>query len=174
MRTHKKTFFISKEDLPELEANYLAVKATDALLFFKALASVQGLLEKYRRLVLVLPQQEFFPVSILQEFSYFNLSTRREGIIVDNLCEELPSPGTLYITLSETDLATLIKMIRQTDYTIGEELGILSLGDTPIKKCMSISVIEIHSDPFRKRTYPYLAKQQQVRKPYDIILRNSF
>ena len=172
-----KRFLISEDKLSKFKADDLAISSTTALLFFKAMVSVKDVLAKYKKLVLVLPQQEHYDVSILQGYLYFSQYYPKKCVILDSLTEELPSPGTLYVTLSETDLAAIINAAWHQDYTIGEELGIISLDDTPLKEQLSISVINTGAELMSEGVDmpgACTAKQHWVRKPFSIIMRNSF
>ncbi|WP_114782962.1 hypothetical protein [Botryobacter ruber] len=170
-------FLISEDALPALDAKHQTISSTISLLFFKALVAVKDVLHKYKKLVLVLPQQEHYPISILQGFLYFSIHIHKKCVIVDGLSEEQPAPGTLYITLSEADLADLIKTARCQGYTIGEELDVLSLGDTPIKRYLGISVITTGVNSLVEGVgFPdaYGCRQEWVREPFTIIRRDSF
>ncbi|MGN6291822.1 MAG: substrate-binding domain-containing protein [Chitinophagaceae bacterium] len=54
--------------------------------------------------------------------------------------------GEVYINLIEDDLVTLIEKINTTSYIIGEDVGIISYNETPIKKVVLRGITTISSN----------------------------
>ena len=49
--------------------------------------------------------------------------------------------GNIYIAITEPELATLIRNIKATQFTIGTDIGIFSLNETALKELLDITVI---------------------------------
>ena len=54
--------------------------------------------------------------------------------------------GEVFINLIEDDLVTLIEKINTTNYVIGEQVGIISYNETPIKRVVQRGITTISSD----------------------------
>ena len=53
----------------------------------------------------------------------------------------------LYVTITEDDLVNLVLQARDRDFKLGEDIGIISYNDTPLKALLGITVI---STDFKK------------------------
>ena len=49
--------------------------------------------------------------------------------------------GDLFITIEETDLVNLVNQIREKEFIMGEEIGVISYNDTPLKQLLGIAVV---------------------------------
>ena len=62
--------------------------------------------------------------------------------ILDRIYEEtILKSGDLFVTIEESDLVNLIKQIREDEFTLGKEIGVISYNDTPLKDLLGITVV---------------------------------
>ena len=47
--------------------------------------------------------------------------------------------GDLFVTIEESDLVSLIKQIKEDEFILGDEIGIISYNDTPLKDLLGIN-----------------------------------
>jgi DNA-binding LacI/PurR family transcriptional regulator len=47
----------------------------------------------------------------------------------------------IFITIRERDLVNLVKQVRQNNLKLGEDIGIISYNETPLKELLGITVI---------------------------------
>lgn len=164
-------------DLPELEGSYLAIYQDFEKDIFRALESGVDLLEKYRELVLVFPDEGQYPHEIARGFRSWCISYKKGYRIIDNAMNENVSEGTAYIVVEETDLAELIKKVRNSNYTLGKQVGIISFNDTTLKEVLAEGITVITTDfETMGRTAAALlldGKQIKVKNPFTMIRRNS-
>ncbi|WP_187263937.1 type 1 periplasmic-binding domain-containing protein [Pontibacter beigongshangensis] len=169
-----KRFTITAEDVWELEANYLAVPASHASGLYRALVSVSDLLDKYEKLILIFPPGNLYPASILKAFLQYCQRHQKNYAIHSNATDEIPAPGTGYLTLAETDLAALIKISRRLRYELGQDMGILSFDDSRVKELMGLTVLtaaEAGNDNASLLLQP--ACQSTCAGPVNVIRRSS-
>lgn len=137
-------------------------------------------IKEYEEIVLVFPTDKAYPYpnEIVKGFSrgcaVNNLNYRViNGIDSDTMVER----GKLYLLISETDLANLIKRMQNLGIKIGKEIGVLSYNDTPLKEVLANGISVISTD------FKYMAattaamivnnKLQRVRNPFRFIDRGS-
>jgi len=166
--------FLDK-DLPEYPNPILSVHQDFENDIFDALESAHDLLEKYQRLVLIFPSDGNYPKEIVKGFRFFCINSQKEYIIKENAFDEIPQPKTAYVVVEETDLAELIKKIRQTNYKIGEDIGIVSFNETTLKELLEITVITTDFETMGRTAAALLLdrKQIKVKNPFYIIRRKS-
>lgn len=166
--------FLDK-DLPEYPNPILSVHQDFENDIFDALESAHDLLEKYQRLVLIFPSDGNYPKEIVKGFRFFCINSQKEYIIKENAFDEILQPKTAYVVVEETDLAELIKKIRQTNYTIGEDIGIVSFNETTLKELLEITVITTDFETMGRTAAALLLdkKQIKVKNPFYIIRRKS-
>jgi DNA-binding LacI/PurR family transcriptional regulator len=91
--------------------------------------------------------------------------------------DETISEGDVYIVVMEDDLVKLIEIIMLTDFKIGQQVGIISYNETPIKKVIlnGITTIstdfhqmgEMAADLIRNNS------KEHLRVPFKLTLRES-
>lgn len=60
--------------------------------------------------------------------------------------------GDLFITVEDEDLVTLINLIRDCDFKIGEDVGVISYNETPLKELLGITVISTAFQQLKKKS----------------------
>lgn len=142
-----------------------------------ALHSGIDLLYKYQKLVLVFPKDIHYPIEIVKGFQRFCQETSFEHSIVDGIDEETITPKTAFIVLEETDLVDLIKYSRVNNLVLGQDLGIISYNDTPLKEILANGITVISTDHEKMgETAAYMILNKRIgkiRNPFTLIRRNS-
>ncbi|GAA4443526.1 hypothetical protein GCM10023091_32280 [Ravibacter arvi] len=164
-------------DYPDLPGPYLAIYQDFEKDIFRALESGDDLLQKYRELVLVFPVDEQYPPEIIRGFKSWCISYKKDFRIIDNAVSENITEGTAYIMVEETDLAELIKKVRNSNLKLGKQIGLLSFNDTTLKEVLADGITVITTDfETMGRTAAALlldGKQIKVKNPFTMIRRNS-
>jgi len=167
--------FLDK-DLPDLKRDVLTVYQDFDKDIFTALEGVEDLLEKYQRLVLVLPSVgNNYPVEIAWGFRTFCINAHKEFAVKEHALNEVLEPGTAYVVVETTDLAELIKKVRQTPYLLGREIGILSFNASTLKELLGITVITTDFEAMGRTAAELLLDKQRVKvkNPFYTIRRGS-
>jgi len=166
--------FLDK-DLPEYQQPILSVYQDFENDVFDALESANDLLTKYEQMVLIFPSDGNYPKEIVKGFRFFCVNSRKEFSIKENAIDEIPKPKTAYVVVEETDLADLIKKTRQTNYVLGQDIGIVSFNDTTLKELLEITVITTDFETMGRTAAALLLdkKQIKVKNPFYIIRRKS-
>lgn len=142
-----------------------------------ALHSGIDLLYKYEKLVLVYPKDIPYPIEIVKGFQRFCQETSFDCCVVDGIDEEAIGEKTAFIVLEESDLVDLIKYARVNKLELGQDLGIISYNDTPLKEILANGITVISTDHEKMgETAAYMIinkRKGKIRNPFTLIRRNS-
>ncbi|MDX2284545.1 MAG: substrate-binding domain-containing protein [Bacteroidia bacterium] len=145
----------------------------------EALCSGMDLMARYRRLRLVFPESQDFPYPPEIKTGFLNFC-RRAGIEGELLAAAEPEPvqaGDAYIVIEEADLIDLIKKSQAAGLRLGQDLGLISYNDTPIKEILAggITVVSTDHAAMGRRAAAMILqnKRSQERNPFRLIRRNS-
>ena len=163
------------KDVPELAGSPLSVHQNFAKDICDALENAQDLLAKYSRMVLILPSDGNYPVEITHGFRTFCINYNKEFSIKENALNESLQAGTAYVVVEETDLSELVKKVRQSNYQLGHEIGIISFNETTLKELLNITVITTDFDAMGYTAASLLLdnKRIKVKNPFYMIRRGS-
>ncbi|WP_375436012.1 GntR family transcriptional regulator, partial [uncultured Hymenobacter sp.] len=151
------------KDIPELKHDCLRVFQDFDKDIFGALENAADLLEKYSRLVLILPSDANHPEELPWGFRSFCLLHNKTFAVVENAMNEVLQVGTAYVVIRETDLVELVKKMRQTSYLLGREVGIISFNETPLKELLNMTVITTDFEAMGRTTATLLLDKQRVK-----------
>ena len=116
---------------------------------FCALEHAREQLGKYHTIKIIFPEYTYYPNEILKGFYRFCQEYAFSYKVVHNIMLEPISEGEAFINLMEDDLVTLIERIISLKLKIGEQVGVISYNDTPLKKIILNGITTISTD-FRK------------------------
>ncbi len=144
---------------------------------YQALADAIEVLVKYHTINILFPRNSYYPKEILKGFTHFCQDyTFQYGVINDVKDIEIKK-GEVYINMIDDDLVTLIEKISMTNYVIGQEVGIISYNETPIKKVVLNGITTISSDFQEMGVMAANAvlsgKPAQEKVPFRLTLRPS-
>lgn len=112
----------------------------------EALAEALPQLRRYQRLKVVFPSYSYHARDILKSFQRFCLDHRLSGKVVSHLDRETFRPGDVFVTLTEADLLQVVKGIRAADLQPGQNVGLVSYNDSPVKEVLLGGVTVISTD----------------------------
>jgi DNA-binding LacI/PurR family transcriptional regulator len=83
--------------------------------------------------------------------------------------------GDLFITIEESDLVNLVKQIRDDEFVLGKEIGVISYNDTPLKELLGITVISTDFKVMGETAAKMILNgdKGKVKVPFNFIDRNS-
>ncbi|HEX8424921.1 GntR family transcriptional regulator [Hymenobacter sp.] len=142
---------------------------------FESLESMQDLLVKYDKLVLVTPTQGNYPVEIAWGFRTFCINYKKAFAIKAGAMDETMQAGTAYVVMCEDDVVEIMKKLRQTNYLLGREVGIMTFNDTPLKELLNLTVMTTDFEQMGRTTAELLLNNQKatVRNPFCVLRRGS-
>lgn len=106
---------------------------------------------------------------------FFCNYAKKEFIFKEQIDGEILQGETAYVVVEETDLAELVKKTRQSSFTLGKEIGIISFNETTLKELLGITVITTDFETMGRTAAALLLdnKKIKVKNPFYMIRRES-
>jgi len=101
-------------------------------------------IKKYKKIMLIYPDKSVYPFPrlILHGFRKFCVEQDLDFEILNVIYDDMIlKKGDLFITIEEADLVNLVKQIREDEYKLGSDIGIISYNDTDLKELLGITVM---------------------------------
>jgi hypothetical protein len=142
-----------------------------------ALEQLLQKLSKYHTLKIIFPDHSYYSKDILKGFLAFCRQYGFEYETIHSLKNETINKGSVYINLMEDDLVELIEKIISLNLKIGEDIGVISYNETPIKKIILDGITTISTD-FKlmgEKTAELVMNNStgHIAIPFLVTLRNS-
>ncbi|MFC3198886.1 GntR family transcriptional regulator [Parapedobacter deserti] len=132
--------------VPNIDGEYAAVYEDFERDIYEALEQAREQLSKYHTLKLIFPDKSYFPKGIIKGFYRFCQQYAFNHLLVSNILEEPISAGEVYINLMEDDLVKLLDQVISLQLKIGQDVGIISYNETPLKKFILNGITTISTD----------------------------
>ncbi len=163
------------KDIPELPQPCLSVFQNFDKDILGALETADDLLAKYSRLVLVLPGDGNYPPEIAHGLRTYCVNYGKSFAVKENAQGEILQVGTAYVVIEETDLAELVKKVRQSSYILGREIGLISFNETTLKELLGITVVTTDFETMGRTAATLLLEHKRVKinNPFHLIRRGS-
>ncbi len=135
------------------------------------------LLRKYSCLNLIFPQAEYYPPYIVRGFQIFCQVHGFASKVIDRLEETEIRKGEAYIIVSDDDLYAFIRRIKQKNWTLGKDCGVVAYNENQVKEilCDGITTISTsHEEIGQLAARMILTKNfERIKSPFQFIRRNS-
>lgn len=132
--------------IKEISGEFCAVYEDFQRDIYSALEELADKLQSYKTIKIIFPADSYYSKSILEGFINFCGYYAFDYEILSNLKNESLRPGSVYINLREDDLVELIDKLLLTNLTLGQDIGIISYNETPIKKLILNGITTISTD----------------------------
>lgn len=160
-----------------ITGDYAAVYENFSKDIYQALELAADRLSKYHTIKIIFPDNSYYPQEILDGFNRFCQDYAFNYKVISNIAKEDIQPGETYITVMEDDLVKLIEKLMQLTLKAGEDVGVISYNETPIKKIILDGITTISTDfnEMGKMAAQLIMQQkrQHVEVPFKLTLRNS-
>lgn len=173
----KEKLVIVGKKIEGLTGNYAAVYENFEEDIYRALSQAIDPLSKYHTLKLIFPVNSYFPKEIVKGFENFCCNFAFNFKIVENLDEEEINEGEVYINVMEEDLIKVLDKIIKLDLCVGEQVGVISYNETPLKKFIMNGLTTISTDFARMgmtaANFILNSSKTHNENPFELILRGS-
>ncbi|HEY0271902.1 MAG TPA: GntR family transcriptional regulator [Chitinophaga sp.] len=132
--------------LPGVQGEYAAVYENFADDIYNALEKALEQLSKYRTIKIIFPRNSYYPVEIQRGVNRFCQDYAFNYKVVHRLADEPIEEGEVYINLMEDDLVMLIERLISLQLTVGEQVGVISYNETPLKKIILNGITTVSTD----------------------------
>ncbi len=142
-----------------------------------SLGKLKTQLFKYNKFILVFPEKIGNPDIIKTAFNEFCDENGIVHQIENEVNDEQIKKGTAFWVIEDTDLISLIEKGDEMGLLIGQDMGILSYNETPIKAYIrsGITVISIDVEGMGKSIANFISNPQPTKEVFmpDVIIRKS-
>lgn len=164
--------------LPTLNRDVASVYQDFKMDIYEALQEGIDRLRRYSKLILVYPHKALYPypLDILAGFKKFCTDFKFSFEVLEEIYQDMElHPRDAYILIEETDLVNLMKQIKDQEFIPGQDIGVISYNDTPLKDLLGITVISTDFQTMGETAaYMILKKKKEVVKNvFRFINRNS-
>jgi DNA-binding transcriptional regulator YhcF (GntR family) len=129
-----------------IDGNYAAVFENFERDIYDALEQAVKMLGKYHTIKIVFPDYTYHPKEILKGFSRFCTQYAFAYGVINDISKEYIEEGVAYISLMEDDLVILLEKILGAKLEIGQQVGVISYNETPLKKIILKGITTISTD----------------------------
>tara|TARA_R110002096_G_scaffold108787_2_gene238018 strand:+ start:7076 stop:8122 length:1047 start_codon:yes stop_codon:yes gene_type:complete len=145
---------------------------------YEALKSGYEKISKYKKIMLIYPDKAIYPYPrrILHGFRKFCVEKSIDFEILDIVYEDMIlKEGDLFIVIEESDLVSLVKQIREDEFVLGRDIGVISYNETPLKELLGITVVSTDFKVMGETAANMILNKEKgiVKVPFNFIDRNS-
>ena len=135
-------------------------------------------ISRYGKIILVYPENAVYPYPrrIMHGFRKFCVEHKIDFEVIDEIYDDIIlKKGDLFITIEETDLVSLVNQIRDKEFILGVEIGVISYNDTPLKDLLGITVISTDFKVMGETASRMILNKEKgkIKNPFNFIDRNS-
>ncbi|MHA8066779.1 GntR family transcriptional regulator [Aquirufa sp. ROCK2-A2] len=173
----KEKLYLVDKLLPGIQGNFGAVYENFEKDIFNALSQISESLKKYHTLKIIFPNTSYYPLEIVNGFMRFCQHYGYEREILSSAKDITPKNGELYICVMENDLILLLDKILESKLELGQDVGIISYNETPLKRLLFRGITTVSTDFINLGTsVAQLIKansKEQIENPFQVIARDS-
>ncbi|MFK7932676.1 MAG: substrate-binding domain-containing protein [Saprospiraceae bacterium] len=144
---------------------------------YEALKELAPTIRNYGEIVLFHRADSDHPREIARAFSQFLKDFSIQGRIESSYIKGMVEKGTVYCTISDGDLWRLLKDCRKFGIRVGEEVGIVSTNDDPVKEIIAEGITTFSTDfeVMGQRAAEFILNRKPTQKtiPTVLVRRNS-
>lgn len=145
--------------------------------FYTALVSLKSRLKKYRKLILLFPQDIKHPASSCAYFTRFCQDYHLPSAITEEVDGIKVRRGEAYIVFRQIDVVHIIKQSRAAGLKCGEDFGLIAYNDTPAYEVIDqgITALTIDWEELGHKAAEFVLTGKEIKTylPTQIHLRNS-
>ncbi|MFV8374564.1 GntR family transcriptional regulator [Flavobacterium sp. LB1P62] len=174
----KEKLIILDEKNPLIEDGIVEIYQDFENDIYNALKEGLPKIAKYDKLILIYPEKAVYPYPrrILNGFKKFCIEYNICFEILDEICDDMVLiKGDLFIVIEESDLVSLIKQIRDYEFRLGKDIGVISYNDTALKELLGITVISTDFKMMGETAARMILNKEigKVKNPFNFIDRDS-
>ena len=144
---------------------------------FSALMELRNHLVRYRELVFFFKKNTDYPIEVLHAFQRFIRQTGMNGRVEYEYRSDTLRAGTVYYTIGDSDLWGILKDCRRRNWQLGNQIGVISNDDSPVKELLfnGITTLSTDFELMARTAAKFVLDRQPVQKiiPTRLIMRHS-
>ena len=140
-------------------------------------SEIKDSLSKYQTINLVVNESNTIAKSLEEGIQKFAKQYSFDFHVINEIKEEVVKPNQVFLILSEQGLADILKLCTKCQLSLGENIGIISYNETPLKEVLfgGISVVTINYEELGRQAANLILqrKKEHIKTPIRFIQRNS-
>jgi DNA-binding LacI/PurR family transcriptional regulator len=140
-------------------------------------SEIKDSLSKYQTINLVVNESNTIAKSLEEGIQKFAKQYSFDFHVINEIKEEVVKPNQVFLILSEQGLADILKLCTKHQLSLGENIGIISYNETPLKEVLfgGISVVTINYEELGRQAANLILqrKKEHIKTPIRFIQRNS-
>jgi len=113
---------------------------------YQALHSSAVLLQKYHKLILLIPENSHIPTDLVRGFKQYCTENGWSHLTTKKLPTGNIEKGCVYLVLDDRGLVSLVQEANANGFQLGKDIGIISYNDTPLKSIVANGITTISTD----------------------------
>ncbi len=163
--------------IPQIKGEYAAVYENFEKNIYDAMEEALPLLSKYNSIKLIFPEHTYYPEEIISGLKRFCHQYAFSFSLIHEIEKSTIEKGSVYINVMERDLVILIEKILEQKLQVGNEVGVISYNEIPLKKIILNGITTVSTDFHemgKKAAQLILTKSpDHVEVPFHLTLRDS-
>ncbi|TDB61428.1 GntR family transcriptional regulator [Arundinibacter roseus] len=163
--------------IPRISGDFGAVYQNFERDIYTSLEKAGEELARYETLNLIFPENSYAPREIIDGFIKFCQNYAFNYRIISSIQHELISENQAYINIMEDDLVLLIEKIMAQSLVLGQQVGIISYNETPLKRLILNGLTTISTDfkAMGKKAAELILtnSKEHIENPFYLTLRCS-
>ena len=160
------------EDISKYSSIYQNFKSD----IIKGLTEAKVYLKKYKKIVFLFSEEKQ-PEEMLKGFEEFCDIHKIESEITNSIEDRILAKGEVYLIPDDRSLIRIIKKLKEKQFTLGKDIGIISYNDTLLKEIVEGGITTISTD-FNQMGQNLAKmvmkkKKETIANPSHLILRKS-
>jgi DNA-binding transcriptional regulator YhcF (GntR family) len=144
---------------------------------YECMAKNISLLKKYRRLVLILPDESEHPKILIRYVKKLSRDFDLDAAVLKSMPENCLAKETAYLVIQQKDLVRMVKQCRVEDLKIGSDVGLIAYNDTPMYEIIENGITVISTDfaLMGSKASEFVKTRQDIQEiiPARMIVRGS-
>lgn len=142
-----------------------------------ALDKGKSLIQKYKKINLVFPANQYYSRYIVRGFQIFCQVNDFPFSIIDQLNEDDINKGEAFVLISDDDLYRFIKICKNKGWKLGKDVGLVAYNENTVKELLEdgITTISTNHDLIGRMAAEMILSNdfKRVKSPFEFIKRNS-
>lgn len=174
----KEKLIIMDNLMPQVDGAFIEIYQDFENDIYNALQQGLAKISKYEKLIITYPENAVYPYPkrILHGFRKFCVEHSLDFEILDEIYDDMIlKKGDLFITIAESDLVNLVNQIRDKEFELGKDIGVISYNDTPLKELLGITCISTDFRAMGEMAARMILDKEKgkVKNPFNFIDRDS-
>ncbi len=136
-----------------------------------------GLIKKYKKFILFLPDESEHPKILIKYFRRFAKDKHLEAEIIRSSANLELWKDTAYLIIRQKDLVDIVKRCRILKLAIGKDIGLIAYNDTPMYEIIENGITVISTDfaIMGKKAAEFMKTREKIHEliPARMIVRGS-